>query len=232
MKKEGRTLKQEQELFMIGAVLNGKRIPTENCISSDRPDIIIPTEDKKAIGVEVVTYRATNNAENETALYKILVEYGKKVDKEGGEKYYLTVLFHGAELPANVNFKEIKETLFKELDNCRLDKPERIYNEYISKVSKCLIPGLDETFVGLSSAFFYDNVNDKLLENVISKKSKKLKQYKTLNREFDITEWWLVIYFPTIEHTDFSKYERASKLCTGYDHVYLAESGNLYKELK
>lgn len=47
---------------------------------SDRPDIIIPTEDKNAIGVEVVTYRATNNAENETALYKILVEYGKKVD--------------------------------------------------------------------------------------------------------------------------------------------------------
>lgn len=80
MKKEGRTLKQEQELFMIGAVLNGKGIPTESCISSDRPDIIIPTEDKKAIGVEVVTYRATNNAENETALYKILVEYGKKVD--------------------------------------------------------------------------------------------------------------------------------------------------------
>ena len=118
------------------------------------------------------------------------------------------------------------------MDNCRLDKPERIYNEYISEVSKCLIPGLDETFVGLSSAFSYDNVNDKLLENVISKKSKKLKQYKTLNREFDITEWWLVIYFPTIEHTDFSKYERASKLCTGYDHVYLAESGNLYKELK
>ena len=63
MKKEGRTLKQEQELFMIGAVLNGKGNPTENCISSDRPDIIIPTEDKKAIGVEVVTYIAINNAE-------------------------------------------------------------------------------------------------------------------------------------------------------------------------
>jgi len=228
-----RNKKQECELYMVGAVLDGKGIPVKDCISSDRPDIIIPLDNNNAIGIEVVTYRATNNAENEAALYKILSEYGRQLDKEDLEdKYDYTVLFHGAEIPSDVNFKELKETLFLEMDNCRLERPEQIYNKYISSVSKFLIPNLDKNFVCLSSAFFYNNVDDNLLGDVISKKNEKLKQYKVLKREWNISEWWLVIFFPTIEHTDFSKFHLQKDICTDYDHVYLTEPSNMYMELK
>ena len=64
------------------------------------------------------------------------------------------------------------------------------------------------------------------------KKEEKLKDYKTLDIEYNITEWWLVIFFPTIEQTDFSKFQLTRELNTNYDHVYLAEPGNLYMTLK
>lgn len=217
---------------MAGAVLNGLNIPEEKCISFDRPDIIVPKENNESIGIEVVSYRATGNAESEDALYKVLSEYGGELDKELKTKYELTVLFHGAELRSDLNYKRVKKQLFKEMENCRLNLPEKAFNEYISSVEFYEVPNLEKTFVGMSAAFEYDNVDESILEDIISKKEEKLKDYKTLDIEYNITEWWLVIFFPTIEQTDFSKFQLTKELNTNYDHVYLAEPGNLYMTLK
>lgn len=224
--------KQKLELFMATPVLNGMNISPKNCISYDKPDIIVPKDNDEAIGIEVVSYRPTNNEEAERALYKeVLYEYGAKLDKELNKKYVVTVFFHDAELHSDINYKNMKKQLIREMENCRLNSPEKLFNEYISSVNLCEVPNLAKTFVGMIDAFWGNNVDELFLEELIAKKNKKLTHYNR-DKKYNITEWWLIIFFPTTERTDFSNFQLNKEFVTDYDHVFLSEPSNLYKKIK
>ena len=59
------------------------------------------------------------------------------------------------------------------------------------------------------------------LQNRIDDKDKKLSQYKMMDNNQDIDEYWLVIQIPSIEAFDLSETEMYSDLKTSYDKVFV-----------
>ena len=224
--------KHREELFMISAVLHGNGLSEENCICSDRPDIQIRLNEKDIIGVEVVTYRSGNNAEAENALNKILYEYGKIIDKILEKRYVVSVFFYGAELPTNLNYKRMKNEIFEEIEKCRQNAPDKIYNKYIEDVDFDEAPFMEESFVSCVTAFLDEDTDEHKLMRIIEHKGKKLKHYKLGPENTQIREWWLVIFFPTIEHTDFRNFQLSQYIQSDYDHIFLSELSNNYMQIK
>ncbi len=224
--------KHREELFMISSILQSYGISEKNCNCSDRPDIIIHLSERKVIGVEVMTYRSGNNIESENALNKILTEYGQILDKKLSERYLVTVNFYGADLPNNINFKRQKDKIFEEIEKCRLNASDKIFNEYIENANFEKADFLAESYVSCVTAFLCGDTDEVKLMEIIEKKGRKLLQYKSLPQNSNINEWWLVIYFPSIEHTDYKNLKLAKKISSDYDHIFLTEILNEYKQIK
>ena len=223
--------KQLKELDMVSAILRDKGIAQDACICSDRPDILIRINNTETIGVEVVTYRSSNNAEAENAFYKqILQEYVKILDSKN-EKRYLVSIQLKSDFLSNIQiFKKAQKEIFMEINLLRNQPQNRKQTKYIDEVSFEEI-NIRHSEVIWSFAYIFTQVEENKLIQVIDEKNKKLCQYKALQQNSEITEWWLVVFFPESEHTDFRNLSLTMTIQSDYNHIFLTEYTG-YKQIK
>jgi hypothetical protein len=216
--------RHQKELFQVEPILKEIGVSRNECICDDRPDIILPDYDGKTIGIEVVCYGEGKNTKNLAALNKVLSEYQAKIDKESDKRYEIFVIKQDGEFPINRNFHRIKKKMFAEIDGLRNKTLDPFECEYIYSVSFLEVPNMIKSHVAPVHAFWYGNTDIDLLNRIIEKKNKKLAEYKKMNRPTPITEYWLDIFYPVDEETDFRKLSITEELSQNdFDRIYLTE---------
>jgi len=216
--------KHQNELFHIEPILKEIGVSRNECICDDRPDIIIPDYAGKNIGIEVISYGEGKITRKSKALDKVLSEYAVKIDKESDKRYEIFVMFQGQEFLTNTNFHRIKGKMFAEIDGLRSKSLDPFECEYMNSVSFLEVPNMIKSHVAPVHAFWYGNTDIDLLNRIIEKKNKKLVEYKKINRPSPITEYWLDIFYPVDEETDFRKLSIAEEfLQNDFDRIYLTE---------
>ena len=89
------------------------------------------------------------------------------------------------------------------------------------------VKGLKKSIVYNPQVYIYSDLEEDYLMEKIKAKEQKLPNYKKIDRDPPIDEYWLAIYFPTEEATDFEKYIPSAQLkATQFDHIYLTEPCN------
>lgn len=224
--------KHHVELSMISSILQSKGIPKEICECGDRPDIIIAISEKKVIGVEVTTYQSGNYTESANAFNKVLDGYCQLLDKKQDQRYLICVFFQNADLPHNLKFNRVKNELFKEIERCRINDSKKCTNKYIIEAIFDEAPFMKDSFATYASAFEYKETDEIKLIEIIEKKGKALINYKLEHSNFKINEWWLVIYYPITEQTKFESLNLTKNIVTDYDHIFLTEVTDIYKQIK
>lgn len=226
-------LQQHQiELFQIAPILSSIGVKEEDCELTDRPDIIIPNYKDRCIGIEVVAYGKGKNKQNVAALDKILNEYAQRIDADSDIHYEVTVFFENLYALQETKFNKHKEQIFEEIERFRHSSVETRQNKFVSKASFNEVKGMKRSIVFSPQVYIYNDLEEDFLMEKIKAKEQKLPNYKKIDRDPPIDEYWLAIYFPTEEATDFEKYIPSAQLkATQFDHIYLTEPSNC-KQIK
>lgn len=215
--------KHDLEYYHAARVLDELGIEKKDCIFSDRPDIIVQDYAGKTIGIEVTSY-GKNGRMLSSACQKILTEYARMVDRESEKRYQICVMFHGAELNESLNYFQIKKQIFDEINGLRSGKLKEYQCKYVSHVSFYDLEKADKSFAGLTTAYIYDDVDMDVLNSIINDKTVKLDSYKGINSNAQLSEYWLIINFPTEEHTDLRTVGEIPGLDNNpYQRIYLSD---------
>lgn len=213
--------KQQNELHMASRVLQELGVAEDEKYCFDRPDLIFPYNDK-LVGMEVVTYNSKKNNKLEKALYEVLDNYAKIYDKNKGKKGSFYVHFRDC-YPETLNVKKNKDVLFKEIGACIKKDKSIINNKYISKVSFHPGPNMSRSYFHFVSAFFYEEAQWDILEKWIKIKEEKLIEYQKNEKNRDITDWWLLVFFPISSHSHFDNLCLPNDFQSKYSRIYLVE---------
>ena len=190
----------------------------------DRPDICLPSAEKREIGIEVVAYSSHRYEESEDALYKIFNEYIKeRLDKYSDKRYEIGVLFMDLNIPTTINYKKVKEQIFKEIDSFMLPHQSQLERQYIADITAMENPGVEHSFITGDSFVVYDELNEQILLECIRGKELKLKLYKAMPENQNIKEYYLVVFFPIKEHAELRGYSLPEEFKTDYDRIYLVD---------
>lgn len=220
--------KQKEELHMASRVLQELGVEENEKYCYDRPDLIFPYNDK-IIGMEVVSYNSEKNNKMEKALNKVLDEYAQIYDRNNGEKGSFWVHFSDG-YPESLNVKKNKDVLFREIDACINKDKTVIHNKFISQVSFLPGPNMSRSYFHFISAFFYEEANWTILERCIREKEEKLIEYKKNEKNKDILDWWLLVFFTLSAHAHFDDLCLPNEFQSKYSRIYLAETSK-YKLL-
>lgn len=190
----------------------------------DRPDIVLPSKTDRRIGIEVVTYSTHRYEESENVLYKIFQEYIERLDKCSEKRYEIGVMFTNLEVPIDINYKKVKEQIFDEIDSLLLPNQPAMNRHFIESVTAWENPGVEHSFIACDTVVEYDDLDEKTLLDCIKRKENKLKDYKVLEKNCTIKEYYLVVFFPINEHAEMRNYLLPDTFKTSYDRIYLVDS--------
>ena len=231
MSKE--VIKHRNELGMAWQIISELGYVPDESMCSDKPDICLPSKDNKLIGIEVVAYSTHRYEKSEDALYKILNEYiVERLDKNSDKRYEIGVTFTGLGIPTNINFKKVKEQIYKEIDTLFQFPDSQMDFKYIESITAFENPGVEHSFIGPDTVVEYNDLDETTLMDCINKKELKLKGYKAKEENKTIKEYYLVVYFPTNEHAEMRGYILPNGFETNYDRIYLVDSFNYINRLK
>lgn len=223
MQKNELEYKHGLEYYHAVRVLDELGIEKKDCIFSDRPDIIVQDYAGKTIGIEVTSY-GNKGRMLSNACQKILTEYARMVDRESEKRYQINIIFHGADLDESLNYFQIKKQIFDEINGLRSGKLKEHQCKYVAHVSFYDLNKADKSFAGLTTAYIYDDVDMDVLNSIINDKTVKLDSYKGINSNAQLSEYWLIINFPTEEHTDLRTVGEIPGLENNpYHRIYLTD---------
>lgn len=221
--------KKEFERAIINGVLKWCSIPSEKCIDSERPDFVVNSNENGVIGIEVVLYLNPRHAESDCVLTETIFDYKNELDIKLGRHCYVSVHFRDRAKLLDYNIKSKKEQIYKEIDYCIFEKEKSLDNEFIQDVVVYQIEGLTETFITSVYSYWLDSVDECFLRDIIANKENKLKDYKLEDKNSNISEWWLVVFDPGVEHIDILKFQPSNGLQSEYDCVFLVDWSNVLR---
>ncbi len=246
---QGLTDKQRLELYYATPILKHLGL-SESVHSSDSPDLLVDL-DGKTIGVEVVSCYPDEEGEGsysalEGRVYSVCREYSKKLKKEGVRGLFGSITFTDAayKVDTTVSTHRFKEIVFREID---------IKSEQFRDEERLNLPeGNDDYFDKMVAGYYdckyvesvyYHELNDsdivefcpskvgyiltldpKFVVACIDKKDAKLSQYKEMQKNEGISEYWLFIYNSRVTFCDLDGFEMP-EFRTSYDRVYVTDSG-------
>ena len=217
-------IKHIDELGKASRVISELGYVPDISMCSDRPDICLPSAGKRYIGIEVVAYSSHRYEKSEDALYKIFNEYiEERLDKYSVKRYEIGVLFTDLSIPTNINYKKVKEQIFKEIDSFMLPYQPQLERQYIADITAMENPGVEHSFITGDSVVVYDELNEQILLECIRNKDLKLKDYKAMLDNQTIKEYYLVVFFPIKEHAELRGYSLPEEFKTNYDRIYLVD---------
>lgn len=218
-------IKHKDELSKASRIISELGYLPSYSMCSDKPDICLPSAENRLIGIEVVSYSSCRYEESENALYKIINEYiEKRLDKYSDRRYEIGILFTGLEIPISINYKKVKEQIFKEMDSLILSGQPLMERHYIESITAMENPGAEHSFISCDYVVLYEELDEKILLDCINRKEKKLKVYKSILDNSSISEYYLVVFFPTYEHAELRGYMLPETFMTNYDRIYLVDS--------
>lgn len=218
-------IKQRDELGKAFRIISELGYVPDMSMCCDTPDICLPSAEDKQIGIEVVTYSTRRFEKSESALYKIFKEYiEERLDKLSDKRYEIGVLLTGLEIPTNINYKKVKEQIFKEIDSLMFHQQPQLECKYIDNITAFENPGVEHSFIGADTVVIYDDLDEKILFDCINKKELKLKDYRLMEKNKSIKEYYLVIYFPINEHAELMGYSLPNGFQSNYDRIYLVDA--------
>lgn len=231
MKKDD--IKKKAELYVQARkVIESLGYEPSMDMCAEAPDIILPSNIDKQIGIEVTEYLRSEMAKNDDSLYKVLKQYTQRLDKKTEKRYIIDVEFAYGERPTNINYNSIKEELFDEIDRFIFHSDKGLQLKYIDDVSYTEVPGMNDSFASIGAEVYeYGETDEKLLLDCIKKKEIKLSKYKALQENQTIKEYYLVIYASRLEHPEVRDYDLPKGFTTDYDRIYFVDDFEM-KRLK
>lgn len=217
-------IKHRDELYKASRVISELGYMPNESMCGDKPDICVPSKDDRQIGIEVVAYSTHRYEEAENAMYKIFNEYiEERLDKRSDKRYEIGVFFANLRIPDNINYKKVKEEIYKEIDNLLLPHQPSMVHKYIEDITAMENPGVEHSFISCDTVVEYEELDEQTLFDCIAIKEQKLKDYKAIRENETIKEYYLVIFFPINEHADLRNYILPNSYMTDYDRIYLVD---------
>lgn len=215
--------KQGIEYYSVFPLFKELGINAKDFTQGDEPDLILHNYNGKKIGIEVTSYGGKGRIAR-NASQKILDEYAEKIDKESDKRFQINIMLKGAALDESLNYYQNKSLIFDEIDGIRSGKLRYHQCRFIDNVSSFEIPNANKSFVSLTTGFIYDSVDSKELVEIIKKKTNKYYRYIGEQKNKELSEYWLVINFPTDEHTDLRTCEINNDLMGNpFQRIYLTD---------
>lgn len=217
-------IKHIDELYKASQIIEELGFEPNVRMCNDRPDLVLPSIADSKVGIEVVTYSTHRYEESEDALYKILEEYiDERLDKRSEKRYEIGIYFNDLSMPTDINFQKEKEQIFDELDDLLFFHRPLKNHLYLADVTIAENPGVNRSYIGQDTVVVYDDLNEQVLLECIKHKERKLKEYKSLEKNQSIQEYYLVIFFPLKEHAELRGYTLPNTFETDYNRIYLVD---------
>ena len=83
--------KHRDELFRVTPILKELGYTPNENMCGDAPDILIPSVEKRNIGIEVVSYSTGQNEKAQNALRKVLDEYAGLLDRKSDKRFEIGI---------------------------------------------------------------------------------------------------------------------------------------------
>ena len=217
-------IKHGDELGKASRIISELGYVPDESMCSDKPDICLPSKDDRQIGLEVVAYSTHRYEKSEDALYKIFNEYiVERLDRYSDKRYEIGVLFTNLSVPVDINYKKVKEQIYREIDSLMLPNQPQMERQYVADITAMENPGVEHSFITCDSFVVYDDLDEQTLWDCIKGKEQKLKGYKAMPENASIREYYLVVFFPIYEHADMRGYTLPEEFKTDYDRIYLVD---------
>ena len=226
--------KKKEELMISTLLLHQLGYEPDDKMSSEGPDIIIPSKEHGNIGIEVTKYLNKTDSACLNNFNKVLEDYAVLFDKKKKEdirydpniSYRIRVFLQGGFAPSIKEWKHKKECIFEEIDRYLFPSQSLINNEYVEYANKYEAPNLPKTKVELSYIGVYGEIDEELLFSRIRDKEEKLKKYKTLEKNKELKEYFLLIFIPELHQVDIKGYQLPKDYKTEYDRIYLTKGAD------
>ena len=217
-------IKHRDELGKASRVISELGYMPNESMCDDRPDIVLPSKTDRRIGIEVVTYSTHRYEESENVLYKIFNEYiEERLDKRSEKRYEIGVTFTNLGVPVGINYKKVKEQIYDEIDSLLLPNRPAMSRHFIESLTAWENPGVEHSFISCDTVVEYDDLDEKILLDCINRKENKLKDYKVLEKNCTLKEYYLVVFFPINEHAEMRAFTLPKGFTTDYDRIYLVD---------
>lgn len=217
-------IRHRDELGKASRIISELGYVPDEAMCSDKPDICLPSKDDRQIGIEVVAYSTHRYEKSEDALYKIFNEYiVERLDKYSDKRYEIGVLFTNLGVPVDINYKKVKDQIYREIDNLMLPNQLQMERQYIADITAMENPGVEHSFITCDSFVVYDKLDEQTLLDCIGGKEQKLNGYKAMPENASIREYYLLVFFPINEHADLRGYTLPEGFKTDYDRIYLVD---------
>lgn len=229
--------KQKDNIEFAAAmpILDDLRIPLRDVIykGQEEPDIIISNYQGKRIGVEVIgshpltieTKGKLNLCQRKNYLRELVKKYKEQLYEKGDKCNWLSVDFK----PKAYWDWENDDIILEEIDDC-INGRLRKHWIYIYNASKKDIKEENTDYISITESNIGVGAKFLWVEECVKKKEERLRVYKTLVKNKDIDEYWLVVNFIYALEVDLKRTEQF-KVDTNYDRVYLVQYGDV-KRLK
>ena len=226
--------KKKEELMISTLLLHQLGYEPDDKMSSEGPDIIIPSKEHGNIGIEVTKYLNKTDSACLNNFNKVLEDYAVLFDKKKKEdirydpniSYRIRVFLHGAFAPHLKDVRQKKEQLFNELDTILFHKEMFVDNEYVASVSIYEAPHLSKTKISVAYLGVYEDIDERLLFTRIKDKEKKLRRYKQLDKNKNLKEYYLLIFISELHQMDIKSYKLPKDFKTEYNRIYLTKGAD------
>ena len=226
-------IKKKEELLISTLLLHQLGYEPDDKMSSEEPDIIIPSKDDGNIGVEVTKYLNETDSACYNNFQKILEEYAVRFDEKKKTdirynshiSYRIRVFLHGGFAPKIIDCRQKKQQIVEEIDNFLFPHGE-FNNDYVESVEIDSAPNLSHTKVSICYIGVYEDIDEGLLFSRIKDKDKKLRRYKQLVKNKNLKEYYLLIFIPELHQIDIKSYKLPNVFETDYNRIYLTRGAD------
>ena len=246
---ESNIMKHRNELIAAEPVLYDINEHIESILLIDKPDIKVTTKDGVVLGIEVIECHPsvikTKGKENMAHAYR-RIDYAcdvctKKFKDEGKEHTFGHVYFKEEAYKIRMKSDEFASNVIEEIER-HIRNDQYISNPHLLGLEKFMemreqgefdylfVEGINiriepslSTAILPSHAYWVKDMNDFYINHCLEEKEKKLVEYKKMEENKDITEYWLVINLPFSAEHDFENYVQQASLNTKYERVYLTK---------
>lgn len=104
--------------------------------------------------------------------------------------------------------------------------------DYIESIECFEHPSIETNVYHLCCFLFSGDIEENDVEYCIKKKEPKIEEYRKLEKNSGISEYWLAIWVPSDEHMNFDNYEQQTEIESEYQRIYISYPFNACKRLK
>ena len=248
-----------KEKAIAEKVLADMGMDASTVICSDRPDIIIPCLEEKCIGAEVVEIfpsaidckrKGVSMARVSDRIYRACQRYQKKLEQDGENGIWMVLSFsdYAHSLDLGISDREFQSRVLEEIKRHRLydsiyNAPELNIDEYMrlenercfeyKYVERCHIHDIPSgVYVSPIYVYWSKSLEPRHVFETIQAKENKLTEYKKIETNKAIDEYWLIMNLSSDEQYYYKDDFTMTDIESGYSRIYLSQLGGTVIRLK